>query len=187
MLCSALACLGSWWSKHMKVMKSLVLFQRWQLNQRKFSIHLPCLPVLFISTPQINIAKLGDTTHVLFPLALVFSVCHHSQTYSLLHLPHCLSIPCPCLWILLFSSLHLPCFLHCSISIKNAASFMNSSKWSWTNQGGMHGGNKAKRWQLEQTVERKKEVGERRAKGGALLYCWILMSTKGNFFFTIFY
>lgn len=65
---------------------------------------------------------------------------------------------------------------------------MNSSKWSWTVQGGMQGGNKARRWLLEQTEERKKGRGRgKKSKArGVLMYCWILMSTRGNFFFTFF-
>lgn len=66
---------------------------------------------------------------------------------------------------------------------------MNSSEWSWTVRGGMQGGNKARRWLLEQTEEREKERGRgKKSKArGVLLYCWILMSTRGNFFFTFFF
>lgn len=62
---------------------------------------------------------------------------------------------------------------------------MNSSGWSWTVRGGMQGGNKARRWLLEQTEERENERG-RGKEWGVLLYCWILMSTRGNFFLTFF-
>ena len=65
-----------------------------------------------------------------------------------------------------FSPLHPPCFLYCSISIRNAASFMNSSGWSWTVRGGMQGGNKARRWLLEQTEERENERGRMEGVGG---------------------
>lgn len=98
------------------------------LYQRKSCLHLQCSPVLFISAPQINIAKPIAATLILSPLSLVISASHHSQntfTSSPPPLP-CLSLPSACGYC--FSSLHHSCFLHCSVSIKNAASFMNSSK-----------------------------------------------------------
>lgn len=67
---------------------------------------------------------------------------------------------------------------------------MNSSWWSWTVQGGKQGGNKARRWLLEQTEGRGKNErgrGKKSKAKGVLLYCWILMSTRGNFFFTFFF
>lgn len=105
------------------------------LDQRKSCLHLQCSPALFICAPQINIAKPIAATFILSPLSLVICASHHPKTHSLLHPPPHLLYPLLCACGYCFSFLHHSCFLHRSISIKNAASFMNSSKMIMDNPG----------------------------------------------------
>lgn len=180
-LCLWPALQGICCSRRVQFKESLVLVQRWQLFQ-KHALHslsakgnpafTCCAHLSFWSLHQRLILQslyLLPSSPLFFLLLSLHPITPQTFTSS---------PPSVCGYC--FSSHHHSCFLHCSISIKNAASFMNSSKWSWTVQGGMQGGNKARRWLLEQTEKR----GKKRKARGVLLHCWILMSTRGNLFCT---